>query len=162
MPLVEAARAAGLRTVGVFDGADPQIAAAAELLGVDAVQVYGTIPEGLKERLGEVTLWSVCAAGPDGLAPAERDGERTVFDSGGGGTGAAFDWNLLDGRADLPEAFLAGGITPANAASAARVGAFGLDLSSGVEVAPGIKDPVLLEALFASLRPPSRKEKPCA
>jgi indole-3-glycerol phosphate synthase/phosphoribosylanthranilate isomerase len=85
-----------------------------------------------------------------------------LFDSGGGGTGRSFDWALLSDREDLPKAFLAGGINPANAAPAARVGAYGLDLSSGVESAPGVKDPCRIDALFSALRPLSRKDRPCA
>ena len=87
--------------------------------------------------------------------------DRTLFDSGlpgtgTGGTGQVFDWTLLDGRRDLATAFLAGGITPANAAAAARVGTYGIDLSSGVEAQPRIKDPVKMAALFTALRPASR------
>ena len=93
---------------------------------------------------------------------ADPNADRTLFDTGTGGTGRTFDWSLLKGRADLPRAFLAGGIGPANAAAAGRLGAFGLDLSSGIEAAPGIKDPALLCALFDALRPLSRKELSCA
>jgi len=67
-----------------------------------------------------------------------------------------FDWSLVAGREDLPAAFLAGGITPANARASAAVGAFGLDVGSGVERAPGTKDATKVKALFAALRPDSR------
>ncbi|HVL30545.1 MAG TPA: hypothetical protein VM326_07520, partial [Sphingomicrobium sp.] len=66
----------------------------------------------------------------------------------------------IAGRADLPSAFLAGGIGPANARAAAAVGAYGLDVGSRVEWAPGHKDPDKVSALFAALRPVARSQ-PC-
>ena len=84
--------------------------------------------------------------------------DRILFDNGAGGTGKTFDWALLAGRQDLPSAFLAGGIGPANARLAATVGAHGLDVGSSVEAGPGIKDPAKVEALFAALRPGARSD----
>ncbi len=162
MPLVEAARSAGLKPVAVFDGADPAIAATAHDLGLYAVQIHGPVPIGLKDALGDIALWAVSASTADGLSPVDGQADRTLFDTGPGGTGQAFDWSLLEGRRDLARAFLAGGITPRNAAAASRVGAYGLDLSSGVEASPGIKDPDLIDALFGALRSLSRKDRPCA
>ncbi len=71
-----------------------------------------------------------------------------------GGTGTTLDWEAL-AAGDLPpraRLILAGGITPANAARAVATVAPGLlDVSSGIESAPGIKDHALLEALFAQV-----------
>lgn len=58
-----------------------------------------------------------------------------------GGNGLAFDWRLLVGRKWLRPWMLAGGLTPANVAQAIRLtGARQVDVSSGVESAPGVKD----------------------
>ena len=58
-----------------------------------------------------------------------------------GGNGVAFDWRLLVGRKWLRPWMLAGGLTPANVAEAIRLtGARQVDVSSGVETAPGVKD----------------------
>ena len=62
----------------------------------------------------------------------------------------------MRGREDLPGGILAGGLDPANAAAAGRVGAFALDVGSGVEAAPGRKDKARLAAFFEALRPPAR------
>lgn len=72
----------------------------------------------------------------------------------GGGTGRRFDWSLLAQYKRARPFFLAGGITPDNAATAiSAVRPQGLDLSSGVESAPGIKDAEKLRLLFERVRP---------
>ena len=69
-----------------------------------------------------------------------------------GGNGVAFDWRLLAGRRLLKPWFLAGGLTPQNVAEAVRLtGAPGVDVSSGVESAPGRKDPGLIAAFCAAV-----------
>lgn len=69
-----------------------------------------------------------------------------------GGVGVSFDWSLLAGRAFDRPWFLAGGLNPANVAEAVRVtGAPLVDVSSGVESAPGVKDPALIGAFLTAL-----------
>jgi phosphoribosylanthranilate isomerase len=64
-----------------------------------------------------------------------------------GGNGLAFDWRLLVGRKWLKPWMLAGGLTPQNVAEAIRLtGARQVDVSSGVEGAPGVKDPARIAA----------------
>ena len=71
-----------------------------------------------------------------------------------GGNGNAFDWQLLAGRKYWTKPWmLAGGLTVDNVASAiATTGATQVDLSSGVESAPGVKDPALIHAFIAAAR----------
>ncbi len=70
-----------------------------------------------------------------------------------GGTGRPADWALARAAAELVPILLAGGIGPENAAEAAlAVRPEGLDVSSGVEYAPGVKDPDKIRALFRALR----------
>ena len=156
-PLAAAAGQAGLRTVGVFRDAPAEVVATvATMLALDVVQLHGrehvaavraALPAG-------VEIW---AASPDG-APPRPGADRTLYDSASGGTGLPFDWRLLEGR-DLASAFIAGGIGPANAGDAARLGAYGLDVGSAVEARPGEKDPIKVKALFDALRPPCRGEQ---
>jgi phosphoribosylanthranilate isomerase len=64
-----------------------------------------------------------------------------------GGNGLAFDWRLLVGRKWLRPWMLAGGLTPDNVAQAVRLtGARQVDVSSGVESTPGVKDPAKIAA----------------
>jgi len=67
-----------------------------------------------------------------------------------GGTGLSFDWNIIGHIAK--RVFLAGGITPENAAAAVGLGVYGIDVCSGVEVTPGKKDHQKMKALFDSIR----------
>ena len=166
-PLTVAARASGLKTVGVFRDAEPALVIeAAEKLRLDVVQLHGKERSedigAIRHRLPSATeIWGVCGVG-EGVAPPRDHADRSLFDtvrgSASGGTGAAFDWSLIEQRPDLATAFLAGGIGPANASAAARVGAYGLDVGSSVESRPGRKDPAKVEALFAALRPRSRSD----
>jgi len=67
-----------------------------------------------------------------------------------GGTGLTFDWNIIGNIAK--RVFLAGGITPDNAAAAVGLGVYGIDVCSGVEAEPGRKDHGKMKALFDSIR----------
>ena len=68
-----------------------------------------------------------------------------------GGNGLAFDWRLVAGQVFEKPWMLAGGLTPDNVAEAiARTGARQVDVSSGVESAPGVKDPALIRAFLAA------------
>jgi phosphoribosylanthranilate isomerase len=69
-----------------------------------------------------------------------------------GGTGRTIDWSVAAHIAAARRTILAGGLTPDNIAEAiARVQPFGVDISSGVEQAPGIKDRAKIRALFESI-----------
>ena len=155
-PIAAAIRDAGAKPVGVFrDVPAQQIIDTARVLDLAAVQLHGSedaayIAAILAGFAGEI--WAVSSGG-EGPRPGV---DRTLFDSGSGGTGETFDWSFLADRPDLGSAFLAGGLTPANAAAASRVGAYGLDVSSGVEAVPGRKDPVKMTAFFSALRPTAR------
>ncbi|HYW17404.1 MAG TPA: bifunctional indole-3-glycerol-phosphate synthase TrpC/phosphoribosylanthranilate isomerase TrpF [Allosphingosinicella sp.] len=159
------AEASPIPLVGVYRNEKPmQIANGARALGLRAVQLHGEEDplyiRALRGLLPEETeIWAAAPVGRD--VPRPRLGaDRTLFDSqiGGrsGGTGIAFDWSRLEGRADLGRSVLAGGLRPSNARAAARVGAFALDVGSGVEMAPGRKDAGRLFAFFEALRPPAR------
>ncbi len=76
-----------------------------------------------------------------------------------GGNGLAFDWRLLVGRKWLRPWMLAGGLTAQNVAQAVRLtGAQQVDLSSGVESAPGVKDPARIADFMAAVRAAGQAE----
>lgn len=152
-----AARAAKhIPTVGVFVDADDDFLADAIAAGqLDAIQLHGHEPPEraaqVRSRFG-LPVWKVLSvAGPEDIASAAayRDtADFLLFDAKTpagsalpGGMGLTFDWGLLAAyKGPLPWG-LAGGVTPANVADAiAMTGAPLVDVSSGVESAPGIKD----------------------
>lgn len=167
-PLAEAARELGLKAVGVFRDAPVEtVVAAAEALALDAVQIHGRESSddliALRDQLpAAAEVWALASVEGQEIGTA-RPADRTLFDTSkagvSGGSGSAFDWALLKDREELPDALVAGGISPANAADAAALGAYAIDVSSGVEAAPGRKDKDKVAALFAALRPQSRGEK---
>ncbi len=67
-----------------------------------------------------------------------------------GGTGLTFDWNVI-GHINK-RIFLAGGINPDNAAKAAELGVYGIDVCSGIEAKPGKKDHEKMKKLFENIR----------
>jgi phosphoribosylanthranilate isomerase len=81
-----------------------------------------------------------------------------LFDKRGkglwGGTGQAFDWELLRGHRSEVPAILAGGLTPANVAHAIDVAhPYAVDVASGVELEPGRKDHAAMAAFFEAAQP---------
>jgi phosphoribosylanthranilate isomerase len=162
---------AGSRTrrAGVFGTqAVDEVVRIADEVALDVVQLHsGATVDRLLElhqRFGG-EVWAVVAVGTEGvgdLSPLLPHADAVVLDAsvGGrsGGTGRSFDWRataeeLRATRARL-RLVVAGGLTPANVAGAIAVLAPDVvDVSSGVEVSPGIKDPALMRAFAAAVRP---------
>jgi len=67
-----------------------------------------------------------------------------------GGTGLTFDWNIIGHISK--RVFLAGGINPDNAVQAVKLGVYGIDVCSGIEVEPGKKDHKKMKKLFENIR----------
>lgn len=160
-------RAAPLEWVGVFVNDPPdRVAEVAARLELAAVQLHGNeSPEviaGLRELLPPgCAVWkavSVDAAIPDWrVTGADLVLLDTAHPGRRGGTGRPFDWTLLRGLADRSRYGLAGGLRAENVRTAGRLGMALLDVSSGVELAPGRKDPARLARFFAARRG-SRRE----
>lgn len=154
--------------VGVFrDAPIDDVASSATLLGLAAVQLHGredsAYVRALARRLPEsCETWKAVAVA--GSMPDEFDAaDRLLFDSGPGGTGRTFDWSLVRDHPALGRSLVAGGIGPANARHAAPLGAYALDVGSGVDERPGVKSPARIAALFEALRPDCRQRlRACA
>jgi phosphoribosylanthranilate isomerase len=74
-----------------------------------------------------------------------------------GGTGETWDWALAARRRRKVPAILSGGLTPGNvAAGIEAVDPYAVDVSSGVEASPGVKDPAKLAAFMAAIPQPVR------
>jgi indole-3-glycerol phosphate synthase/phosphoribosylanthranilate isomerase len=151
------------KRVGIFRDAPPmEVAQAAKLLGLAAVQLHGDedadYVRTLARRLpSDCEIWkaiSVRGPQPERFEAADR----LIFDSGPGGTGRTFDWRFVRRHPDLQRSLIAGGIGPGNASTAAQLGAYAIDVGSAVDERPGVKSQEKIRALFESLRPQSRVE----
>jgi phosphoribosylanthranilate isomerase len=156
------------RLVGVFvNEAPPAVAAALADGGLDYAQLHGEEAEADVAALSGRAFKALRPANAaDALAGAERYwplsdglGPRLLIDAlapGGayGGTGHQADWEAAAAVAQrYPGLLLAGGLTPANVGTAvATVRPWGVDVSSGVELAPGRKDAGQVRALIAAVR----------
>lgn len=157
----QAERLATPRPVGVFRNAViAEVVHAATRLGLHAVQLHGGEDEdyvsGLRRMLPEeCEVWGAV----DAMTSLNRPGcDRLLFDHGPGGSGQSFDWAMVAGHPELPNALLAGGIGPANARAAMALGPYAIDVGSAVDQAPGVKSPAKIAALFDALRPAARSE----
>ena len=144
--------------VGVFvNQPEEEILRAAGESGVRVVQLHGDEPPGLCARLPFPVVKAVRVATPLPL-DALRAYPVAAFlldapSSGYGGSGVTFDWSLAEGVAGLAPVILAGGLDPENVAAAVRrVRPYAVDVASGVESAPGVKDAARVARFIAAVR----------
>jgi len=138
------------KRVGVFrDQAPDEIRRVAKIAHLDFVQLHGSESE---DDVREIALPVIKAFRVgDALPVVKTSAEWVMFDSGGG-TGRTFDWSLLKAYREK-RFFLAGGITPDNVAAAINaVHPDAIDVASGVESAPGIKDHEKVRTLIERVR----------
>ena len=89
----------------------------------------------------------------DGIGPEVSSAVVTILEAAGAATGVAFDWQMLKGVSPKQPWFLAGGLNPENVARAVAVsGARLVDVSSGVESAPGVKSETLIADFVTAAR----------
>lgn len=157
----------GLAKVALVVNADDALLdAITDQLPLDMLQLHGSeTPERVAEvraRYGLPVMKAVGisdAADLDALPAYEAVADQILVDAKPpktadlpGGNGLAFDWRLLQGRRWSRPWMLAGGLTPENVLEAVRLtGAQQVDVSSGVETAPGVKDPARIQAFLQSL-----------
>ena len=158
------------RTVGKLglfvDDPDERIAEVLAKAPLDMLQLHGQETPArvaaIRRLFGLPVMKAVKVAGADDLAAADGYigvADWLLFDAKPpkemtgalpGGNALAFDWQLLAGRAWPSPWMLSGGLTPENLGEAVRIsGARVVDVSSGVEAAPGQKDPAKIAAFLA-------------
>jgi phosphoribosylanthranilate isomerase len=154
--LAERARGKAKIVTLVVDADDALLNDIVAKVGPDLIQAHGSESP---ERIGEIArltgkpvIKAIRVSGAGDIASAAQFSEaanlilydakvpETLGSALPGGNGHAFDWELLEGSR-RPAFMLAGGLTPENVREAIRVtGAPVVDVSSGVETAPGVKD----------------------
>jgi phosphoribosylanthranilate isomerase len=153
--------APGVGRVGVFvDESYAFIARAIEEARLDLAQVHRLLrDEDLDAIPVPVMTVSRIGGGAAATPPPELLSRcrAILFDTAGdareGGTGRSFDWSLVAGRSLPVPLFLAGGLDPGNVGDAIRrVRPAAVDVSSGVEKEPGVKDPEKMARFFEAVK----------
>ncbi|KUO64576.1 MAG: hypothetical protein APF80_01945 [Alphaproteobacteria bacterium BRH_c36] len=168
--VAKAAALGSAKTVVLLvDPGDELVAAVANVVAPDIIQLHGhETPERVAaiREIANRTIWKavpVATAGEVAAAEAYLQpgiADLILFDakppagaSRPGGNALSFDWTILEGVAQRHPFALAGGLTPANVAAAVVLTKAAIvDVSSGVEAAPGRKEPVLVERFIAAAR----------
>ena len=125
----------------------------ASLVRLGAVQLHGDETPSFAGAVSRPVIKALAVtADPHIWAPRVRLLLDVADPVARGGTGRTIDWAAAARLADQRQMLLAGGLTPDNVSDAiARVRPYGIDVSSGVERAPGIKDHQRLRALFEAV-----------
>jgi phosphoribosylanthranilate isomerase len=146
--------AGGLLTVGVFLGMPPgEVRAVAAAAGVRALQLHGDYSKDAFTELAD-PAWQLIRAVPYS-APDLRVGaygdDVLMVDAPKAGSGEVWDYHSVAGLSG--QWILAGGLTVGNVASARKItGAWGVDVSSGVESSRGVKDHALIAEFVAAAK----------
>lgn len=155
----------GPKTVGVFvNRALDDVNRIARQTGIDLVQLHGNESVeycGLVEK-PVIKVFHVAKEGNgqnlmSQVEPYLHTVDYLLFDTGTktqwGGTGENFDWNLLEDLNDTKPVFLSGGLNSENVRDGiVKTSPYAVDLSSGVEKVPGIKDFDKMESFFDEMR----------
>ena len=158
---VDAARAreiaatlpASVTAVGVFvDQPADEVNEIARLVGLGAVQLHGAEDQAYAKQIVRPVVKAVTT----GAGQEWPSDVRLLLDAHDpvrkGGTGKTIDWTIAADIARHRDVILAAGLTPENVAGAiALVRPYGIDVSSGVETKPGIKDHGRITALFEAV-----------
>jgi phosphoribosylanthranilate isomerase len=153
-----------LELVGVFVNPTlDEVAHATEAIGLTYVQLHGeegpAFCAAVAQRTGVRVIKALGIASGADIQEMERfhtdlhllDTARST--GSGGGTGRTWDWGLAAQRHSQVPLLLSGGLTPENVGEAiAAVRPWGVDVASGVEAEPGIKDPAKVAAFVAAAR----------
>jgi phosphoribosylanthranilate isomerase len=171
-PLASHARGRASVVLLTVDAGDDLLAALVEAARPDVLQLHGRESPSrvadVKARFGQPVAKALGVATAEDVARARAyDGiaDLLLFDAKPpkdatrpGGLGATFDWSLLDDTGLSTPFLLSGGLGPTNVAEAVRrVRPRGVDVSSGVESAPGVKDERLIRAFVAAARSAARE-----
>ncbi len=144
-------------TVGVFrDEAPQRVVEIANHAGLRAVQLHGMESaedtQWIRQRVGATI--KAFPAGHRNIARFDEYGAQfLLIDGENPGSGELFDWRLAEGVDDPSRLIVSGGLKPGNVGQAiAHLRPWGVDVASGVESSPGVKDPGKLRDFVAAVR----------
>jgi phosphoribosylanthranilate isomerase len=150
-------RRSRVKTVAVFvDPTLDEVVAAVEGFGFDAVQLHGSVGvsfcNAVRQRTGAqvIRAFAVNANADVQAADAFREVDYHLYDTRTiGGTGETFDWSLAHSRRAQVPLVLSGGLTAENVADGiAATHPYAVDVATGTEAEPGVKDPDKVRAFI--------------
>ena len=149
-------------TVGVFRDESPRrVIEIAGQIGLRAVQLHGFESAEDTRWVAERVNWTIKAfpAGHRNIERFAEYGAQTLLvDGANPGSGELFDWRLAEGIVDPGRLLVSGGLRPDNVGAAvAHLHPWGVDVASGVESAPGVKDPGRLRDFVGAARDAGRR-----
>ena len=149
-------------TVGVFrDESRRRVVEIAGQIGLRAVQLHGFESMEDTRWIAERVNWTIKAlpAGHPNIERFNEYGAQTLLiDGPNPGSGELFDWRLAEGVADPSRLMVSGGLRPDNVAGAVtHLHPWGVDVASGVESSPGVKDPAKIRDFVHAAREASRR-----
>jgi phosphoribosylanthranilate isomerase len=168
--LTPSPRQVSLSQAGALIGLLPEHVLGVAVFHEPSIELIRRVEEEMRPDLFQANLGSLQGLAPDRILPVVVDNdnveyslqfaldattrEMALVDSAAkGGTGRAADWARLAGLARRDRMILAGGLSPANVGEAvSRVRPLGVDVSSGIESRPGVKDPELMLAFVRAAR----------
>jgi phosphoribosylanthranilate isomerase len=165
--LRQAAYGKAIAVAVTVDASDEALDAIVAAMAPDMLQLHGAENvervAAVKARYGLPVMKALSireAKDLDAVAPYRGVADRFLFDAKApagadrpGGNGVSFDWRILAGLDPSLDYMLSGGLNAANIGEALAVAQpRGIDVSSGVESAPGVKEPVLIENFFRAVR----------
>jgi len=144
-------------TVGVFKNELPErIITIVNETGLMAAQLHGvesaTHVQMVKKEVR--TVFKAVTAGSDAFHSADEfKADAILVDSESPGAGEVFDWQMAENAPPGVPLILAGGLTPENVAQGIRkIKPWGVDVSTGVERSPGLKDPILVRSFVQTAK----------
>jgi phosphoribosylanthranilate isomerase len=148
-------------TVGVFRDESPsRVVEIANQIGLRAVQLHGMESIQDTRMIASRVNWTIKAfpAGHRTIARFPEYGAQfLLIDGSNPGSGELFDWRLAEGVVDPHRLIVSGGLRPENVGAAiAHLHPWGVDVASGVESSPGVKDPAKLHDFMAAVHAASK------
>ena len=150
-------------TVGVFVGETVErVNKVADYCGLDMVQLHGDESPAFCRKIHRRVIKAFRVKDFQSLKKLQKYSVSgflldTFSDNLHGGTGKTFDWNLVLPAKKIGPVILAGGLTPSNVRQAvSQARPYGVDVCSGVEKSPGVKDPEKVRAFLTNIRSGSK------
>lgn len=146
-----------IKYIGVFCNEDIEyITSLTKRIKFYAIQLHGNENQlyinNLKKKLSSnLKIWKAITWTNINKNFDFKNIHKYVIDNIKGSKKKSFDWSLLKNK-NLDNVFLAGGLNVKNCIIASKIGCFGLDFNSGLEICPGIKDKNKIKLLFRSLK----------